>query len=260
MVRPFIWYPKDIELETFAGKISLAVTEKKHISVCSKTKSGGEYLTANRVEYYVSMHLYRQADGSYDLSKTNEISTSRAGSFDNRSITHSALEKIKKAVIPAVNEWAKANLEILEQAEYAHINNKIQQLETHVEKAAKELKTCQDALQQELDKYQDMNLPPCTLPFADIELPQHSFSEGSNVDLLHKIVKSSIPQIFIESHIKLTDPEELKAEALGILVAKFAEWDGILILEIAIHALEDANFRREAEQLRKIIFDLEAKA
>lgn len=38
-------------------------------------------------------------------------------------------------------------------------------------------------------------------------------------------------------------------EAMGLLVSKFFEWDGVAILETSANALEDANFHTEAGQL-----------
>lgn len=42
-------------------------------------------------------------------------------------------------------------------------------------------------------------------------------------------------------------------EAMGILLAKFFDYDGVAILEVAVHALEEANFTTESEQLREMI-------
>lgn len=36
------------------------------------------------------------------------------------------------------------------------------------------------------------------------------------------------------------------AEAFGLLISKYFEWDGVEILEAASHALEDSNFHKEA--------------
>jgi hypothetical protein len=38
-------------------------------------------------------------------------------------------------------------------------------------------------------------------------------------------------------------------EAMGLLVAKFFEWDGVPIMRTAEYALEDANFHTESGQL-----------
>lgn len=44
-----------------------------------------------------------------------------------------------------------------------------------------------------------------------------------------------------------SDPSKVKdTEALGIAIASFFDWDGVAILEVAVAALEDANFHTEA--------------
>ena len=46
------------------------------------------------------------------------------------------------------------------------------------------------------------------------------------------------------------------AEAFGLLLSKYFEWNGVSILEAASHALEDANFHTEAG----IVLELATKA
>ena len=43
------------------------------------------------------------------------------------------------------------------------------------------------------------------------------------------------------------------AEALGLIIAWYFEWDGLKILETSREALEDANFHTEAEVIEKQI-------
>lgn len=39
------------------------------------------------------------------------------------------------------------------------------------------------------------------------------------------------------------------AEVLGIIVSQYLEWNGDAILQVAVEALEDANFHRESAQV-----------
>jgi hypothetical protein len=49
-------------------------------------------------------------------------------------------------------------------------------------------------------------------------------------------------------------PEEVSdAEALGVIVAQWAEWDGNKIIEAFLAALEDANFHTEREQIEELL-------
>lgn len=48
-------------------------------------------------------------------------------------------------------------------------------------------------------------------------------------------------------------------EAVGIMLAAFAEWDGHMILRIAAAALEDANFASESEQVAEMLRKAEAE-
>lgn len=47
---------------------------------------------------------------------------------------------------------------------------------------------------------------------------------------------------FVASHVENTDPQTLREETLGILVAQTCRWDGNGITRTYLHALEDANF------------------
>lgn len=42
-------------------------------------------------------------------------------------------------------------------------------------------------------------------------------------------------------------------EAMGLLLSKYFEWDGLAILKAASDALEDANFHSENEVVLKLI-------
>lgn len=49
-----------------------------------------------------------------------------------------------------------------------------------------------------------------------------------------------------------TDSDKVSREMLGILVARFCEWDIIGVAEVCISALEDANFHDAAAKLADI--------
>lgn len=78
-------------------------------------------------------------------------------------------------------------------------------------------------------------------------------------DVLQSVITDYILDGFIDSYIEQTDPKELQLEALGCVISKYCEWSGNSILSVAIHALEDANFRPEAEQLQKILRKIETE-
>ncbi len=46
-------------------------------------------------------------------------------------------------------------------------------------------------------------------------------------------------------------------EAMGLLVSKYFEWDGLKILKTTYNALEDANFHTENEHIQQMIDKLE---
>lgn len=73
------------------------------------------------------------------------------------------------------------------------------------------------------------------------------------------MVQMSQLQALIEAQKQqsFTTPEEVSdAEALGVLVAHWAEWDGYQIARAFVEALEDANFHYEAAEVAAM-FDLE---
>lgn len=58
-------------------------------------------------------------------------------------------------------------------------------------------------------------------------------------------------------HIKRTsfvkDYTATNEEAMGLLVSKFFEWDGVAILKSASYALEDANFHTESAVIDELV-------
>ena len=53
--------------------------------------------------------------------------------------------------------------------------------------------------------------------------------------------------------------EATDAEALGILISQYFEWNGIEILETCKWALEDANFHKETDKIEEIIDSIKRK-
>lgn len=47
-------------------------------------------------------------------------------------------------------------------------------------------------------------------------------------------------------------------EAMGLLISKYFEWDGLAILKSTYSALEDANFHTENETIQELIEKVEA--
>ena len=134
MTRKWIDYPADIQLETKLGTVYLTVTKREHIVV--DASSNGRFIVVNNVEYHTRFHLLLSEDGSYQLDKngikgdrTHRYST---GNFWKDEMTSAAKKKVKQILIPLVNEWALSNPDILDKAEYAHVNNLICQLQNSV--------------------------------------------------------------------------------------------------------------------------------
>lgn len=50
--------------------------------------------------------------------------------------------------------------------------------------------------------------------------------------------------------------EATDEEALGIILSKTTQWDGLAILESAHYGLEDANFHKEASTLEDMATEL----
>lgn len=51
-----------------------------------------------------------------------------------------------------------------------------------------------------------------------------------------------------------------REEVLGVILAKYCLWEGARILDIAVHALDDANFHTEASKVQEIAESLKREA
>lgn len=70
-----------------------------------------------------------------------------------------------------------------------------------------------------------------------------------NKTVIQAIIQDIKKECFVpEYQDKATD-----AEAMGLLVSKFFEWDGLQIMEAFTEALTDANFHTEAQQVQEMI-------
>lgn len=266
MTREWIWYPQNIQLPTPFGDVYLSVTDCNHIYV--NGGSDGKYITVNKVEYQTSFHLQRTENGSFDLNKDGRgIRGSRTwrcskGNYNADHMSTAAIDKVKKVLIPLVNEWAVANPEIFDRAEYAHINNKILSLENEVKSLSDDLIAKQQEIQEKVTEIEQRTkslnekILPINLP--TVLISSQKLDPNNPVDLVRCAVAFAIPQIWEEGYAKSTDSETLELETLGVLVSKFTEWTGDFILKVAIAALEDANFRPEAEEVRTILKKVES--
>lgn len=254
MTRKWVWYPREIQLSTPLGDVYLSVTNRDHIYVDGG--GNGKYITVNKVEYQTSFHLVRQEDGNFDVNKAgNGIRGTRThrcskGNYNADQMSEAAIKKVKQTLIPIINEWAKANPETFEKAEYADINNKMYQLEKEAKRLADELLTKQKELGEKAQKIRAV-----AKILGEKYTPIQSISP---VEIIRHAIAMAIPEIWEEEYVKSQDPESLELETLGVLVSKFTEWSGNLILEVAIAALEDANFRDVATELKTILKKVES--
>jgi hypothetical protein len=63
---------------------------------------------------------------------------------------------------------------------------------------------------------------------------------------------------FVTDFIRRDNLKERQVEGLGIAISQWSKWDGIKILHVFYSALSDANFHHEAEQVKKMIEEVEA--
>ena len=75
---------------------------------------------------------------------------------------------------------------------------------------------------------------------------------------VQEAVKPLLEQVkrvsFVDGY-KATDDE-----AMGIMMSKFFEWDGLQIMRAFYHALEDANYHTENLTIERMITRLEERA
>ena len=80
----------------------------------------------------------------------------------------------------------------------------------------------------------------------------------TNAFALTQIINETIEEAFTAEYRATADPKQIRIQALGIIVSRFTEWDGIDIMKIFAEALDDANFHGEAAQVQTMIEAAEA--
>lgn len=83
-------------------------------------------------------------------------------------------------------------------------------------------------------------------------------TEG-NVDV-QKTVEERLDSLIAELEGHIFNVKVGKEEVLGVILAKYCRWEGPKILDIAIHALDDANFHAEAAKVQEIAETLQREA
>lgn len=64
-------------------------------------------------------------------------------------------------------------------------------------------------------------------------------------------IREVLEEIKQESFVKGYEASDV--EAMGLLVSKYFDWNGIAILDTASYACEDANFHTEASKIGEMI-------
>jgi hypothetical protein len=130
-------------LETPFGKLSLLPTDGNHIYVDGNLGP----ITINRVDYSVSVHLYKWADDNWHVglegNRESQLHSTYLSRRDHKSSsyeTHSnAKHKLEAALSPLVTQWAKTKPEALLSAESAYLLEQYQRAEDAMYKAKEEL-------------------------------------------------------------------------------------------------------------------------
>lgn len=58
---------------------------------------------------------------------------------------------------------------------------------------------------------------------------------------------------FTFSHVQSAPQDERERDGLGCALASWAEWNGVVLMQVFAAALEDANFSKEAEQVLEML-------
>ncbi len=260
MARTRISHPSDIKIETSIGKVQFSFTRGDHICVNTRifdyVNNTRNYYTlaVGNFKYSIStLHLFKQEDGSW-ATRPGSVADIEYKNSNGKVVEASATAKSKivATVVPVVNEWLKANPTIAEKAEYATRNNCILELENKVARLTKSMQSEQQELVEALSTLeQQRDVFEQKFPTSIEQL------EKTSLDIFKDAIKVGINQHFTEEYRAKTEQETLELEAAGIILGYFVEWSGNLILEIAIAALEECNFRPEAEEIRAILQKLE---
>lgn len=131
-------------LQTELGAIRILPTEASHIYVTGLGADSAQ-LTVNRVEYYVSGHLYLWADGKFYFgregdrtSQIHEPYMRKVGvaNYNDQHPSQAALRKAREVLTKVVNEWAYANPKAMAEAELERRRTLLTKAREEEEKAA----------------------------------------------------------------------------------------------------------------------------
>lgn len=129
-------YPRDLVVETSLGTVSVAVTDGKHAFIESK-----DVLIISGKPIRVTLHIFLK-DGQWTDKNENGRSTIYAKKPDvwqNDEATPLQKEKAIKAVVPTVGSFLNANAHLLKQAQEAHVANRIETIQGHIDDKRKEI-------------------------------------------------------------------------------------------------------------------------
>jgi len=149
-------------IQALGGRVRLAVTDASHIHVDANHNclTGGPTacgpLTIRGVAYGVSIHYYRQPDGSFDIGQTGDdtykqrdslyMSRLNAKNYAASYPSESARRKVAETITPLVNAWATQNPEVFASAERERREREREQAAQAVRKAEQVLLEAQDKL------------------------------------------------------------------------------------------------------------------
>lgn len=77
-------------------------------------------------------------------------------------------------------------------------------------------------------------------------------------DPLTPIAREAAESCFTDDYVASSPLEQRELEGLGIRISQWTSYDGLAIMKVAAHALEDANFHGEARQIFEWIAKLES--
>lgn len=144
-----------VMLDSPLGMLDLAVTQRDHISVSVNhviILFGMELSSASfhvyvlpGVEGFVLKVDGKKVEATTDYEISQQVYASKR-SFDQVSVA--AKKRIAKTLVPLVNAWAKANPDVLLQAERAHLNNEIHRDQEKLIEALAEVAKLEDHIHE----------------------------------------------------------------------------------------------------------------
>lgn len=129
-------YPKDLVVETSLGSVKVCITDDKHAYIESQ-----DVLHVSGKPLWVTLHIFLK-DGHWTPKNENGRSTLYAKKPDvwkNDEATPVQKEKILNVVVPTVGNFINANPHLLKQAQAAHVFNRVETLQGHIDEKQKEI-------------------------------------------------------------------------------------------------------------------------